>query len=101
LEAYISARSVKTAFLHFFLVWSYSVGCSHLEVLCISWCHLVTDDGIECLARRANRLRKFICKGASQVSEIFACLTSLSRVISVQSKCMFLFSLGHGCYMED
>jgi len=53
-----------------FLVLFDSVGCSHLEVLCISWCHLVTDDGIECLARRANRLRTFMCKGATQVFEI-------------------------------
>jgi len=53
----------------------HSVGCSHLEVLCISWCHLVTDDGIECLARRANKLRTFMCKGATQVSS-YNCLLS-------------------------
>jgi len=44
-----------------------STGCSHLEMICISWCHLITDSGIEQFTRYCTKLRTFICKGATQV----------------------------------
>ena len=71
----------------------HSVGCSHLEVLCISWCHLVTDDGIECLARRANKLRTFMCKGATQVSG-YICLVLHLIMAAQHSRCgHYIFAL--------
>jgi len=71
----------------------HSVGCSHLEVLCISWCHLVTDDGIECLARRANKLRTFMCKGATQVSG-YNCLVLYVIMAAQRSRCgHYIFAL--------
>jgi len=45
----------------------FSTGCNHLEMICVSWCHLITDSGIEQFTRYCTKLRTFICKGATQV----------------------------------
>jgi len=35
----------------------------------VSWCHLVSENGVEALARGCIRLRKFSSKGCKQIND--------------------------------
>jgi len=48
-------------------VWWFSRGCSHLEFVNISWCCLVTDDGVRHLVAKCTNIQYFLCKGCVKV----------------------------------
>ena len=52
----------------------FSRGCSHLEFINISWCCLVTDDGVRHLVSKCTNMQYFLCKGCVKV------LSSLLRI---------------------
>jgi len=45
----------------------FSRGCSHLEFVNISWCCLVTDDGVRHLVAKCTNIQYFLCKGCVKV----------------------------------
>jgi len=49
------------------VVWCFSRGCSHLEFVNISWCCLVTDDGVRHLVAKCTNIQYFLCKGCVKV----------------------------------
>jgi len=60
-----------------------SRGCSHLESVNISWCCLVTDDGVRHLASKCTNIQYFICKGCIKVSIVVVVIVLLLLLVVV------------------
>lgn len=65
----------------------------------ISWCHLVSHNGVEALARGCNKITRFSSKGCKQVNDdAVKCLSTYCKDIEVLNLhscdvCSFLFFL--------
>lgn len=47
----------------------FTIQIQNLMEINISWCNLVTENGVEAIARGCNKVTKFICKGCKQVND--------------------------------
>lgn len=64
---------IQQNFISLFINILYSIptlfSFQNLQEINISWCHLITENGVEALARGCKHLRKFCSKGCKQVND--------------------------------